>query len=765
MNSLLLLLVVLLGGLVILGMILLARWSQACDWQRSLVAYRLRLPADLTADSVAAWLATVSAATHAPWWVLLPPPPLALEVVSSVAGIEHILLVPEKMSGAILATLRGALPGIRVEDLPEYLKERPRFRVAAEGVVTNHQRPLGAERAEVASNALLASLHPLYGSDKICVQWIVTGSKIPSPVRSVPAHKGQSDSAWWLDGDISADPEEVRAARQKLKSPLIRAVVRVGVAASERRRAYSLFGRVWGCLRILNAPGVGIVRRWWLPVSVISQRIQQLAVPLAGWPLTLNVAELSGLLGFPVGTASLPGLSVGSARQLPAPVSMSTDGAVLGVSNYPGSKRLIALRPDDRLRHSWIVGPTGVGKSTLLANLIVQDMAAGRGLVLLDPKGDLVADVLDRVPEHRRDDVLVIDPSATDQPVGVNILHTRADELHRELAVDTLVHTLASLWRGSWGPRTSDVLRSALLTLTHTKAVDGSAFTLVELPELLMNPRFRGFVTAQPAVPPTVRPFWSMYEQMSEGEKLQVIGPSLNKLRSFTTRSSLRLMLGQSTGINLADVFTKRRIVLVPLSKGLLGSETTALIGSLLMAQLWQAALERITVAPKKRHPVMFYLDEFQDFLRLPLGLADMLSQARGYGVGMVLGHQYLHQLNDDVRTAIQGTTRTHVTYQLNYDDATTLARSFAPLTTQDLMGLDRYEIAVRPCVDGQTLAPVTAATLALPEITTDGPALAQASRGRFGTSRANVEAALRARIVGNDPPTLFGIEQRGGRP
>jgi type IV secretory pathway TraG/TraD family ATPase VirD4 len=348
----------------------------------------------------------------------------------------------------------------------------------------------------------------------------------------------------------------------------------------------------------------------------------------------------------------------------------------LAVSTYPDmTERPLALSTSDRLRHTWCIGPTGVGKSTLLAGLIAQDIAAGRGVVVLDPKGgDLIHDVLDRVPDARRDDVLLIDPSETDYPVGLNVLDIARGEHARELAVDHLVHLMASLWHSSWGPRTSDVLRAALLTLAHAKAADGSRFTLVELPELLLDPAFRGFVTAQPAVPETVRGFWASFEAMSDGERAQVIGPSLNKLRSFTTRTALRLMLGQSEGVRLDEAFTKRRIILVSLPKGALGTETTALVGSLVMAGLWQATLARAGVAASRRHPVMVYLDEFQDFLRLPVDLADMLAQARGLGVGLVLAHQYLGQLTDTVRTAVLGTARTQIAFQVEYDDAKTLA-------------------------------------------------------------------------------------------
>jgi hypothetical protein len=343
------------------------------------------------------------------------------------------------------------------------------------------------------------------------------------------------------------------------------------------------------------------------------------------------------------------------------------------------------------------------------------------------------------------------------------LLDMARGEHAEELAVDHLVHLMSSLWRSSWGPRTSDVLRNALLTLTHTRAADGSRFTLVELPELLLNPAFRRFVVGQAAAPDSVRQFWAGYEEMSDGERAQVIGPSLNKLRSLTTRTALRLMLGQSKGVRLDEVFTKRRIILVPLPAGVIGTETAALVGSLVMAGLWQATLARVAVPAERRHPVFVYLDEFQNVVRLPVDLADMLAQARGLGVGLTLAHQYLGQLSDGIRTAILGTARTQIAFQVEYDDAKALANRFAPLTGADLSGLPAYEIAMRPCVDGATLAPVTGRTLPLGDPTTDGAALAAAVRERVGAVRAEVEAALRARVEGPVRHRRTGRQTTGG--
>lgn len=759
MNNMGMPLLLLACGLVPVGVILLARWLEAQSWRRSLMAFRLRLPADLSVDAVAGWLSIVNATTHAPLFSLLPAPPVAFEVVGSARGIEHVLLVPHVMRDAVLSSVRACLPGVRINELPDYVSARPRFRVAAEAVLGSHRRPLGAERAEVASSALLASLQPLYGQERVVVQWIITGGGIPRPVPSVSTNS-QSDG-WFLDGGVSVDPEAVRAERLKQKEPLLRASLRVGVVAGGKERAYGLYGKVWAALRVLNAPGVGVARRWWLPISTVAERLCGLAVPLTRWPLTLNARELAGLVGFPVSAVTLPGVSVGAARQLPPANGMPTRGAVVGLSNYPGSEqRPIALRPDDRLRHTWIVGPTGAGKSTLLANLIIQDMQAGAGLVVVDARGDLVHDVLSRVPTSRHDDVIVLDPSRTARPVGFNVLAIAAGEQGRELAVDHVLHIFQDLYRSSWGPRTADILRASLLTLMLTKAQDGSAFTLVELPELLTNARFRMSVIRQAAIAqrhPELRSFWSWYEGLSDAERGQVIGPVLNKLRAFVLKTPLRLLLGQSGGLDLRELYTQRKVLLVPLSKGTLGPETAQLVGSLLVASIWQLALGRVRIAPERRRPVWLYADEFQETVRLPIDLADMLAQARGLGLGLTLAHQHLGQLPEALKTAVLGTARTQVAFQLDYDDATTLSRSFAPLTRDDLMGLDRFEVAMRPCVDGRTLNPVTVTTTALPTPSSDAAELAAHSQGRYGVPRADVEAALQARIV--------AIPNAGGEP
>jgi hypothetical protein len=687
-------------------------------------------------------------------------PPLALELVATKHDIAHYLLVPRSAEARLLSTIRVGLPGARLEAAPGFLLTTPHMRVAGELTMTSRHRPLAVERAEAASAALLSALQPA-GKEEIRIQWAMTSAGTPEPVHSASPHLEDRFWATYLvEGELPADADAVRAARAKQQDSLLQVVIRIGVAAPTTGQAYRLLGAAWSAAHGLNAPGVRLVRRW-LPSFVVARRMAKRKLPLTVYPLLLGSRELVGLLGFPLGNVSLPRLSLRTSRQLAPSPSTPILGTVLADSNFPGSTQPIALRREDRTRHVYLLGPTGTGKTTLIANMALQDINDGAGIAVIDPKADLIDDILARIPEHRRDDVVVLDPAATERPVGFNLLGGLHTEAERELAVDHVVHIMASLWKDSWGPRSNDIVRNALLTLVHTKAPHGSAFTIVEVPELLSNPSFRRFVTGQKTVPDVVRPFWYAYEQMSDAERASVIAAPMNKLRALTTRSALRLMLGQGNGVDVGDVFRKRHILLVRLSKGTVGTETAKLLGSLLTTSLFQRAFGRAAIPPERRRPSFVYLDEFQDFLRLPLDIADALAQLRSLGVGMTLAHQYLSQLPDAIKGAVLGTARTSVVFQLDYDDAKVMERRYAPLTAADLMSLPTYEVALRLSVQGQTQPPVTGVTRPLPEAVTDAQELARSSRERNGLPRADVEAALKARIT---PPGSPGASGAFGR-
>jgi hypothetical protein len=721
------------AGLSIAGIILAVRWVEAWIWRQQLVAFRLELPRRLTHDQVSSWLAALGAATrHIP---------VVIEIVATDRGIVHYLAMPRFHARLLLSQARNMLPGIRTEEAPDYLADAATIRAAGELRLTSTSHPLSEDRARTASGALLSALQPLAPGQSIRISWVLAGTTTPHPA-----------------GLTKLAPDLARFRRLKQRTPLLRAVGRVAVSATPPRIARALLYRVYSVMRVLDGPGSALVRRI-LPWRVVAARVRERSIPLTIWPAVLNTRELAGLLGFPLDDVKAPGLTVGATRQLPPPPDMPRKGLVVAHSNYSGmTSRPLVLKRADLLHHLYMLGPTGTGKSTDIENLIIQVARFGDGIFAEDPKADLCEEILARLPEDRVPDVIHLNPAATDQPIGFNILQSAHDEQARELIVDDVVHIFGEIWKSSFGPRTADVLRNALLTLTATKAPDGSAFTLVEVAPLLENPSFRRFVTAQPSVPESVRSFWAVFDAMSSGERGQTIGPSMNKLRALTTRTSLRLMLGQSKGLDVADVFTKRRILLVSLNKGIVGTETAQLIGALLVAGLRNAALRRAAIPKEKRRPAWAFLDEFQDVLRTGDDLADGLAQARGLGLGYVLANQYLGQLPPSTQAAVLGTVRSSIVFQLDHDDARILERRFSPsLSIEDLMGLGTYEIAARLCVDGQTRPPVTGKTLPLDEPVRDAFALTKASRERYGVPRAEVEAGLRTRVPTVQTATTFG--------
>jgi hypothetical protein len=465
------------------------------------------------------------------------------------------------------------------------------------------------------------------------------------------------------------------------------------------------------------------------------------AVPLITYPAHLNALELTGLVAFPLGPSPLPGLLLGGSRHLAPASTIPMAGRVIARSNYPGAERPMAISPTDSLQHLHVIGPTGVGKSTLLLNLIVGDIAAGRGVVVLDPKGDLVTDVLDRIPAERVADVVLVDPTDDGRPVGLNPL---AGALaNPELVVEQVVGLFHQLYRAFWGPRTDDILRSALLTL-----VADPSLTLCEVPLLLTDPAVRRRLTGRLDDPVALGPFWAWYEAMSDAERAAAVGPVLNKLRAFLLRRRIRNVIGQpEPAFSLDHALVDGQIVLVSLAKGLLGEEAAALVGSLFVAQLWQAVQRRATQPASDRPPVFAFIDEMQDYLNLPTSIGDLLAQARGLGLGLTLAHQHLGQLPPALRQAVLANARSRVIFQTAADDARALARELAPhLEAADLRGLAAREVVVTLATGAQMSPPATGRTLPPPPPTGQAAVVRAASRLRYGRDQADIEAALRAR-------------------
>jgi len=293
--------------------------------------------------------------------------------------------------------------------------------------------------------------------------------------------------------------------------------------------------------------------------------------------MPLNRDEIVAVLAWPYGARGYEGLDRDGSQKLAA-VQPELTNRILARATHPARRMAIGQSPTDGLRHTHVIGPTGVGKSTLLLNMILQDIEAGRGAVVLDPKGDLIDDVLARLNKRHLNRVVVLDAARSDHVVGFNPLISQ----NLELAADGILHVFHELYADSWGPRTQDVLHSSLLTLAGTDAA-----SICLIPQLLLDRRFRRKLLTDHQQPDSLRLFWSWYDQLSDAERSSVIAPVMNKLRPFLLRSSLRALLGQvEPQFDPKMVFSQQQVLLVPLRKGLIGGEAAKLLGSLLVARI-----------------------------------------------------------------------------------------------------------------------------------------------------------------------------------
>jgi hypothetical protein len=433
----------------------------------------------------------------------------------------------------------------------------------------------------------------------------------------------------------------------------------------------------------------------------------------------LSVPELAALAHLPL-DAHLPGLARAGARALAPPPGIAAPGPgvkPLGVTDT-GPDRPVGLRVPDARHHLHVIGATGSGKSTLLGRLILDDIDAGRGVVLIDPKGDLVTDLLARLPTAAADRVVLLDAGSRTRPPCLNPLDPGDTPPHAgtdgagDLAVDNLVSVFRRLYAAWWGPRTDDVMRAACLTLRAGPAIP----TLADLPKLLTDPAYRARAT-DPVTDPVLRGFWTWYEALSEPARAQVIAPLLNKLRAFLLRPFARdALAGGPADLDLADVLDHGGICLVRIPKGTLGEETCRLVGSLVVARAWQATTARASLPQPQRRDASLVVDECHNFLNLPYPIEDMLAEARGFRLAMTLAHQHLAQLPRELREGLSTNARSKIFFTASPEDARDLARHTAPqLTEHDLAHLDAYHAAARLVLHGAQAPAFTLHTEPLP--------------------------------------------------
>ena len=460
----------------------------------------------------------------------------------------------------------------------------------------------------------------------------------------------------------------------------------------------------------------------------------------------MSTEEIATLVHLPTEMARAASMTVLGSRELEPPANLPTkkeDGAiaVLGEARFRGRGEVFGIRQEDARRHLYLVGKTGMGKTSLVFNLVASDIRAGRGLGVVDVHGDLADKLLSIVPPARTNDVVLFDASDTLYPVSFNVLSCPLQE-QRPLVASGIVSAFRKLHENSWGPRLEHILRNAVLALLE---VPGTS--LVSLLRLLSDPTYRKTVTAR-LTDPVVRSFWlNEFARWKPALQAEAVASTQNKIGHFISSPILRNLVGQSRGrLDLRRVMDEGKILIVNLSKGRIGEDNSSLLGSFLVTKIQLAAMSRADTPEEERRDWTLYCDEFQSLATE--SFATILSEARKFRLACVLSHQFTEQLDETLRSAIFGNVGTMVCFQAGVRDAEILAEQLGPeVTPHDLMRLPKYHALVGLLIDGSPSRPFSMHTLRPTEYPSDPvrpEKIRRASRDAYARPLAKVEAEIK---------------------
>ena len=546
-----------------------------------------------------------------------------------------------------------------------------------------------------------------------------------------------------LDGKAFFDDyqELTDAAKRKVQRPLFAAVVRMMARSTTRARSREIARDLAGSLRVFAHPqGNALIpiHNDDYPFEAHIEDVLLRQTRRAG--MLLNSDELFGFVHLPASAVRSPVLLRDAGKTKAAPdIVQHPPGVVIGDNEHAGQTATVFLTPDQRVRHTHVIGASGTGKSSLLLNLIRQDIENGDGVAVLDPHGDLIDQILSIIPEERIDDVVLVNPSDVEFPIGFNILQAHSEEEKNLIASD-----LVSVFRRlatSWGDQMDIVLQNAIQVFLESNR----GGTLADLRRFLIEPPFRNEFLKTVTDPELIYYWQKVFPQLSGGKS---IGPVLTRLQDFFSRKPLRNMVSQPTNkLDFAGIMDTGKIFLAKLSEGLCGAENSYLLGTLLVSKFQQLAMARQAQSVAVRKDFWLYIDEFDHFITP--SMAEILKGARKYRLGLTLAHQELHQLQSDskVASAVMAHPCTRIVFRVSDDDAKKLGEGFTLFDAQSLKTLEKFHAIAR--VERNDFDFNLA--LRKPELpeADDGckARIIAASRARYATPRAEVEAMLLANL------------------
>jgi len=430
-------------------------------------------------------------------------------------------------------------------------------------------------------------------------------------------------------------------------------------------------------------------------------------------------------------------------------------------TNFRNQETTFGIKTDDRRRHMYIVGKTGMGKTNLLENMAIQDIENGRGVCYIDPHGDTAEKLIKIIPSERINDVIYFNPADQNFPVAFNVME-KVDPEYRHLVASGLVGVFKKIWADSWGPRLEYILRNAILALLE---YPGS--TLLGVTRILVDKRYRQRVVEK-ITDPVVKSFWvDEFTKWNERVLQEVISPIQNKVGQFISSSLIRNIVGQTkSSFDVRDVMDKQKILVMNLSKGRIGEDASALLGAMMITKIQLAAMGRVDIPEETRKDFYLYVDEFQNFATE--SFANILSEARKYRLNLVLANQYIAQIEEDgVRDSIFGNAGTIISFRVGAMDAEFLEKEFAPVfSANDLVNLPKYNIYLKLMIDGiagDAFSAVTLPPVDIEKTKGNEEKIIKVSRERYAVNKKEVEEKI-ARWSGVIAPNAL-IKQKSEKP
>ncbi len=641
---------------------------------------------------------------------------VAFNTVVSEGEFRHLVGTPAHQIRPISHLIESHAPGAKLEKLAG---PRPSFKWAAELTVQNGSLGLYVDRVEQATRSMLAAMAEARFRGEEIILHIVLGAGRAPRMTNALADPTQGVIDRLVHGTRRPTSEVTARLRAKAAENGFRAWVGVSAHASSEGRRKTLMNGMLAALRTLQAPGTHLDFR-----RVKGSALDRISP--SGW-IHLSSMEALSIASWPIGKDHLPGMPNPHPKQLPWYAKSHETDRVFGTTTAPGKKIPVGLSAADGLYHCVVTGSTGSGKSTVLKNLIAADLWAGRTVVVIDMKSDLARELLELVPPERRDDVVYLDPTS-DRPVGFNPLHVPGTA--PEVIADGAVQLFRSLFPDAFGPRTSDLFYSGLLTLAHTPGT-----TLPDLLRLFRDRPYREKLLRQIPEEIGLHDYWAEFEGLSERQQSQHLAPLSSRLRQYLLRPSLKRVMDQSEpAFDLASVLTKPRILVVPLNSGIVGADASRLLGSALVSALWQLTLARASTPPSQRTPVSIYIDEAQEFVRaIGADLGDAIARSRALGVGWTFAFQLREQMPSDVMKAIDGNAMNKIVFAGGPGDSKAHAAMAPELDVNDFAALQPYFAYARLKRNGIDQPWVSLETLPSPAQISDPDELIALSEERWG--------------------------------